>query len=90
MAADTMGIRRDCSVELPQAATGSGRMLVLPGVGNTRIQLAGFVARAQRQLPRFEIEVRTWGIPLLALHNLRAHERNLAMAGVIADEIALR
>lgn len=63
-------------------------MLILPGVGNTRFHLAGFVAAMQTQLPGFEVEVRTWGVPFMTIHNLRAHERNVATAAGIAAEIA--
>ncbi len=66
----------------------SGRILVLPGVYNTRFQLAGFVKRAEERLPGFDVEVRRWGTPLLALKNLRAHERNVATAADLAAEIA--
>src|SRR5690606_11428530 len=66
----------------------SGRLLVLPGVYNTRFQLDGFVERAEARLPRFDIEVRRWGTPLLPLRNLRAHERNLVTAQALAAEIA--
>lgn len=65
-----------------------GRLLILPGVGNTRFHLAGFVAAAKAQLPRFDVEVRTWGAPFMTIHNLRAHERNEATAQAIAAEIA--
>ncbi len=65
-----------------------GRLLILPGVGNTRFHLAGFVAAAKAQLPRFDVEVRTWGVPFMTIHNLRAHERNVATAEAIAAEIA--
>src|SRR5436190_21289894 len=65
-----------------------GRLLILPGVGNTRFHLAGFVAAAEAQLPRFDVEVRTWGVPFMTIHNLRAHERNVATAEAIAAEIA--
>jgi pimeloyl-ACP methyl ester carboxylesterase len=65
-----------------------GRVLILPGVGNTRFHLAGFVAATQAQLPRFDVEVRTWGKPFMTIHNLRAHERNVATAEGIAAEIA--
>jgi pimeloyl-ACP methyl ester carboxylesterase len=66
----------------------AGRVLILPGVGNTRFHLAGFVAATEAQLPRFDVEVRTWGKPFLTIHNLRAHERNTATAASIAQEIA--
>jgi pimeloyl-ACP methyl ester carboxylesterase len=66
----------------------SGRLLILPGVGNTRFHLAGFVAATEALLPRFTVEVRTWGKPFLTIHNLRAHERNEATAASIAAEIA--
>lgn len=87
--ADSGIVRWDCpplpvTVPAPQA----GRLLILPGVGNTRFHLAGFVAAAERQLPGFEVEVRTWGVPFLTIHNLRAHERNVATARGIAAEIA--
>jgi pimeloyl-ACP methyl ester carboxylesterase len=89
-AGDSATRRWDCSAALPSppVATETGRLLILPGVGNTRFQLAGFVEAASRQLPGFDVEVRTWGIPFLTLHNLRAHERNVATAGEIAAEIA--
>jgi len=66
----------------------SGRILVLPGVYNTRLQLAGFVKRAKERLPGFDVEVRRWGTPLLPLRNLRAHERNVRTAARLAGEIA--
>jgi pimeloyl-ACP methyl ester carboxylesterase len=66
----------------------AGRVLILPGVGNTRFHLARFVAATQTQLPHFEVEVRTWGKPFLTIHNLRAHERNVATAQATAQEIA--
>lgn len=65
-----------------------GRILVLPGVYNTRFQLSGFVERAEARLPGFDVEVRRWGTPLLPLANLRAHERNVATAAALAAEIA--
>ena len=65
-----------------------GRLLILPGVGNTRFHLAGFVAAAEAQLPRFDVEVRPWGVPFMTIHNLRAHERNTATVAAIAAEIA--
>ncbi|HLF12555.1 MAG TPA: hypothetical protein VJA26_15240 [Gammaproteobacteria bacterium] len=87
--ADTTGSRWECAGERSAAtsANSSGRLMILPGVANTRFQLAGFVERAQAQLPGFQIDVRPWGIPLLTLHNLRAYERNMATAAAIAEEI---
>jgi pimeloyl-ACP methyl ester carboxylesterase len=91
--ADTLAIDAGCfepaakRSERVDSAPG-GRLLVLPGVGNTRFHLAGFVERARAQLPGFHVEVRTWGVPFLTLHNLRAHERNVATAEEIAAEIA--
>ena len=82
--------RWDCGtapVTLPSPV--EGRVLILPGVGNTRFHLAGFVAATQAQLPRFDVEVRTWGTPFLTIHNLRAHERNVATAAGIAEEITV-
>ena len=79
----------DCGsppVVVPSQA--EGRVLILPGVGNTRFHLAGFVAATEAQLPRFEVEVRPWGVPFMTIHNLRAHERNEATAAAIAAEIA--
>lgn len=70
------------------AAESAGLMVVLPGVGNTSFHLNGFVTRAERRLPGFDIVVRPWGVPLLTLHNLRAHARNLQVAAAIAADIA--
>jgi len=78
-----------CEVAPPAiAANVRGRLLILPGVGNTRFHLAGFVARAAQQLPSFDVEVRPWGTAFLTMRNLRAYERNVATAERIAAEIA--
>jgi pimeloyl-ACP methyl ester carboxylesterase len=88
-AADGPAQRFDCGAPLVSAPSqAQGRILILPGVGNTRFHLAGFVAATQLQLPRFEVEVRPWGVPFLTIHNLRAHERNVATAARIAQDIA--
>jgi pimeloyl-ACP methyl ester carboxylesterase len=88
-AADGPVRRFDCGPELAAAPSqASGRLLILPGVGNTRFHLAGFVAAAKGQLPRFDVEVRPWGVPFMTIHNLRAHERNEATAERLAAEIA--
>ena len=89
IAADGPAQRWDCG-PAPEAAPSQaqGRLLILPGVGNTRFHLAGFVAAAEAQLPRFDVEVRPWGVPFMTIHNLRAHERNTATAAAIAAEIA--
>jgi pimeloyl-ACP methyl ester carboxylesterase len=80
--------RWDCGTAAPAAASAAqGRLLILPGVGNTKFHLAGFVATAEQQLPRFDVEVRTWGVPFMTIHNLRAHERNVATAEAIAADI---
>jgi pimeloyl-ACP methyl ester carboxylesterase len=87
-AADAPAARWQCPPAVAAASSPvAGRLLILPGVGNTRFHLAGFVERAQQQLPSFEIEVRTWGVPFMTIHNLRAHERNVATAAAIAAEI---
>jgi pimeloyl-ACP methyl ester carboxylesterase len=79
----------DCGPEsVANPSQVEGRLLILPGVGNTRFHLAGFVATAEAQLPRFDVEVRPWGVPFMTIHNLRAHARNEATAAAIADEIA--
>jgi pimeloyl-ACP methyl ester carboxylesterase len=88
-AADSPARHWDCGLEAASVPSqAEGRLLILPGVGNTRFHLAGFVAAAQAQLPRFDVEVRTWGVPFMTIHNLRAHERNMATAAEIAAEIA--
>lgn len=84
-AADSMPVDGPSSLPATESA---GLLLVLPGVGNTRFHLDGFVTRARQQLPGFTVVVRPWGVPLMTLHNLRAHERNLEVARDIADEIA--
>ena len=66
----------------------AGRLLILPGVGNTRFQFSRFAAHAARLLPGFAVEIRTWGQPLLTLRNLRAYTRNLAVARDLAVELA--
>jgi pimeloyl-ACP methyl ester carboxylesterase len=87
--ADSVVVRWECPAPVAAApAPDRGRLLILPGVGNTRFHLAGFVAAAERQLPGFDVEVRTWGVPFLTIHNLRAHDRNVATARGIAAEIA--
>jgi pimeloyl-ACP methyl ester carboxylesterase len=88
-AADAPAHRFDCgppTQAMPSQA--QGRLLILPGVGNTRFHLAAFVAAAQAQLPGFDVEVRPWGVPFMTIHNLRAHERNTATAAALAAEIA--
>jgi pimeloyl-ACP methyl ester carboxylesterase len=88
-AADSPIARWRCPpAALVESSPQAGRLLILPGVGNTRFHLAGFVERVQQQLPYFDVEVRTWGVPFMTIHNLRAHERNVATATVIAAEIA--
>ena len=88
-AADGPVRRFACGTELAAAPSQvEGRLLILPGVGNTRFHLAGFVAAASGQLPRFDVEVRPWGVPFMTIHNLRAHERNEATAAAVAAEIA--
>jgi len=88
-AADAPADRWDCGPQPSHMSSPlGGRLLILPGVGNTQFHLAGFVASAERQLPGFDVEVRPWGVPFLTIHNLRAHERNVATAARIAAEIA--
>jgi pimeloyl-ACP methyl ester carboxylesterase len=84
---DTSTERWDCLTPATPPAAATGRLLILPGVGNTRFHLAGFVEAAEQQLPHFEVEVRTWGVPFLTIHNLRAHDRNVATAAEIAADI---
>jgi pimeloyl-ACP methyl ester carboxylesterase len=77
-----------CAVAPPAiAAQVRGKLLILPGVGNTRFHLAGFVSRVTEQLPGFEVEVRTWGTAFLTLRNLRAYEHNIATAEQIAADV---
>lgn len=87
--ADTSVPLEPCAIAAPAAAPAAarGRLLVLPGVGNTSFVLSGFKQRAERLLPGFDVEVRTWGTPLLPLANLRSHERNLETARRIAADI---
>ena len=88
-AADGPAHRWDCGpapVVTPSPL--EGRLLILPGVGNTRFHLAGFVAAAEAELPRFDVEVRPWGVPFMTIHNLRNYEHNEATAAALAAEIA--
>ena len=88
LGADTVGARWDCGPGGIPVSAEHGRVLVLPGVGNTRFHLEGFVERVKEQLPNFEIEVRAWGDPFRMLSNLRAEQRNVATAEQIARELA--
>lgn len=88
LAADSNAFRWDCGPVVEVAADASGRVLVMPGVGNTEFHLAGFVERLRRQLPNFEIDVRPWGAPFQMIENLRAEERNVATAAEVAAELA--
>jgi pimeloyl-ACP methyl ester carboxylesterase len=87
LAADTVGARWDCGPGGIPTSAEHGRVLILPGVGNTRFHLEGFVERVAEQLPNFEIEVRTWGDAFRMLSNLRAEQRNVATAEQIAAEL---
>jgi pimeloyl-ACP methyl ester carboxylesterase len=88
-AADGPVHRWDCGpAPVVQPSPLEGRLLILPGVGNTSFHLAGFVAAAEAELPRFDVEVRPWGVPFMTIHNLRNYEHNEATALGIAAEIA--
>lgn len=88
-AADGPAHRWDCGpAPVVSPSPLEGRLLILPGVGNTRFHLAGFVAAAEAELPRFDVEVRPWGVPFMTIHNLRNYEHNEATAAAIAAEIA--
>jgi pimeloyl-ACP methyl ester carboxylesterase len=88
LGADTVGARWDCGPGGIPTSDEHGRVLILPGVGNTRFHLEGFVERVAEQLPNFEIEVRPWGDPFRMLSNLRAEQRNYATAEQVARELA--
>ena len=92
-AADTMTVDLACDGPAPQAAVPvpadtTGRLIVLPGVGNTKYHLAPFVERATRQLPGFEIDFRPWGVPFLIIRNIQAEARNAETARQMAREIS--
>ena len=63
-----------------------GRVLVLPGVFNTRFHLARFARSIEQR--GFDVEVRLWGAPLRPLRNLAAHERNVRTAVQISGGLA--
>jgi pimeloyl-ACP methyl ester carboxylesterase len=88
VAADSTTSQWDCGAVVQAISSARGRVLIMPGVGNTRFHLAGFVERVEQQLPNFEIEVRAWGTPFRMLENLRAEERNFSTAAEIAAELA--
>ncbi len=71
---------------IPRSAP-RGRIVVLPGIYNTRFQLFPFIRAVRRALPRFEVDVYRWGVPLLGLHNLMAHARNTETAKRIAGDL---
>ncbi len=88
VAADTTTSRWECGAVTDATSSERGRVLIMPGVGNTRFHLAGFVERVEQQLPNFDVEVRTWGTPFHMIENLRAEERNSSTAAEIAAELA--
>lgn len=65
-----------------------GRIIVLPGVYNTRFHLRPFVRLLEQRLPAFAVSVRPWGEALRPLRNLRAYERNLNVAEELACDLA--
>jgi pimeloyl-ACP methyl ester carboxylesterase len=88
LAADSTASRWDCGTLTDATASAHGRVLIMPGVGNTQFHLAGFVERLEQQLPNFEVEVRPWGTPFRMIENLRAAERNFSTAAEIAADLA--
>jgi pimeloyl-ACP methyl ester carboxylesterase len=71
---------------LRQAAR--GRILVLPGVYNTRLPFTPLARFLGERLPNLHVDIRPWGTPLRPFHNLAARARNLATAERIAREVA--
>ena len=65
-----------------------GRLIVLPGIRNTKFHLSDLVRASGRLLPGFSVEIQRWGVPLLGLYNLSAVERNESTAQGIASDIA--
>jgi pimeloyl-ACP methyl ester carboxylesterase len=88
LAADSIASRWDCGTVADVTASARGRVLIMPGVGNTQFHLAGFVERLERQLPNFDVEVRPWGTPFRMIENLQAQERNFSTAAEIAEDLA--
>jgi pimeloyl-ACP methyl ester carboxylesterase len=88
VAADSTASHWDCGSVAQPVSSVHGRVLILPGVGNTRFHLAGFVERVEQQLPNFQVDVRPWGTPFHMLENLRAEERNFSTAAQIAADLA--
>jgi pimeloyl-ACP methyl ester carboxylesterase len=88
LAADSTASRWDCGTVTDATASAHGRVLIMPGVGNTQFHLAGFVERLEQQLPNFEVEVRPWGTPFRMIENLQAGERNFSTAAEIAADLA--
>jgi pimeloyl-ACP methyl ester carboxylesterase len=88
LTADSTASRWVCGAVADSTSSVRGRVLVMPGVGNTQFHLAGFVERLKRQLPNFDVDVRSWGEPFRMIENLQAEERNLATARSIASELA--
>ncbi len=74
-----------CSLVSPEFR---GRLIILPGIRNTKFHLSDFARASNRLLPGFSVEVLRWGVPLLGLYNLSAVERNERTAEEIAADIA--
>lgn len=84
----TFAARSSHIVEVPFPPDASaGRLIVLPGIHNTVFHLNGFLQMARRGLPNFAIDPQRWGTPFLGILNLRAAERNRAVAQRIAADI---
>jgi pimeloyl-ACP methyl ester carboxylesterase len=66
----------------------AGRVLALPGIFNTRLQLAPLARSIGRRVPWLDVKIRRWGVPFRGLHNLTAFERNLETAARIAADLA--
>jgi len=72
---------------LPPDATRVGKVLLLPGVGNLRCELAGMSEMLTTAYPGLSVEVRIWGTPRQDHQNLRDHENHWRVAGDIAAEL---
>ncbi len=69
------------------ATAESGRVVVLPGVYNTRFHLQRFVRAVRERYPGFDADIRTWGALWRPVHNVRAYARNLTTARRIAEDL---
>jgi hypothetical protein len=76
----------DCRID--EINTTNQFVMVLPGVTNTRSEVAGVAQAIQTRWPHARVVIRPWGAPLMPFRNLSSEDDNLSTARGIANELA--